>query len=220
MDPVSSTIVLIGPSDALPALRERLATGAELQTFSSEDALVALEHIIRDRPRIVALDHEFSIGPRGTALIHRIKDDPALADCEVRVMARDTSRSATPARPDVGPSPAGGEAAPTLDKRGTRRAPRVRLTEGVEIQIDGGAATLVDLSAIGAQVVAAAVLKPNQRIRVVLGDPPGQARLTATVQWASFEMPKGVSPRYRAGIEFVAADPVILDAFAARHQRD
>jgi len=219
MDPVSSSIVLIGPADALPALRERLASGAELRTFSSEDALVALEHIIRYRPRIVALDHEFSIGPRGTALIHRLKDDPALADCEVRVMARDPSRSAASTRPDAAPSPAGREAVPVLDTRGTRRAPRVRMAEGVRIQVDGGAATLVDLSAIGAQVVSAAVLKPNQRIRVVLGDPPGQARLTATVQWASFEMPKGMSPRYRAGIEFVAADPTILDAFAARHQR-
>lgn len=218
---MSSSIVLIGPADAIPALRERLASGAELQTFSSEDALVALEHIIRYRPRIVALDHEFSTGPRGAALINRIKDDPALSGCEVRVMARDTTRSVAPAR-DVGVQHTevpGDAPAPALDQRGTRRSLRVRMVDGVEVLVDGKAATLVDLSPLGAQVVSGAVLKPNQRIRVVFVDPPGQARLAATVQWASFEMPKGLPPRYRAGIEFIAADAATLEAFASRHRR-
>ena len=34
-----SSIVLIGPSDALPALRERVDAGAELHTFTDAEAL-------------------------------------------------------------------------------------------------------------------------------------------------------------------------------------
>ena len=36
--------------------------------------------------------------------------------------------------------------------------------------VDGNPAALVDLSTVGAQVVSPTVLKPNQRVRVVLGE--------------------------------------------------
>ncbi len=98
---MSSSIVVIGPSEALPGLKDRLDSGAELQTFTDAEALEALDHIIRHKPRIVALDLEFSSSSRGTALINRIKDDPSLRDCEVRVIAHDSevSRVAVKRRP-------------------------------------------------------------------------------------------------------------------------
>ena len=36
--------------------------------------------------------------------------------------------------------------------------------------VDGNPAALIDLSTVGAQVVSATVLKPNQRVRVIMGD--------------------------------------------------
>jgi hypothetical protein len=62
-------------------------------------------------------------------------------------------------------------------------------------------AALVDLSAVGAQVVSPTVLKPNQRVRVVMGDGKAQVKCAGAIAWAAFEMPKGMPTRYRAGID-------------------
>lgn len=106
-----------------------------------------------------------------------------------------------------------------LDWRGTRAHPRVRMKEGLTLQIDGKDAALVDLSMGGAQVVSPAVLRPNQKLRVSLPLEP-DARLRATVAWASFELPKGPSPapRYRAGLEFNDAEPRIA-AYIERNKQ-
>jgi hypothetical protein len=220
---VSASIVLIGPSEALPALRERVDSGAELHTFTDQEALEALDHIIRTKPRIVALDNDFSATSRGTALINRIKDDPTLTDCEVRVVAHDGALNRVAARRSATKIAAAvvlvDQPVKPLDQRGTRRAPRIRIREKVEVLIDGNAALLIDLSSIGAQVLSSKMLKPNQRIRLTLPEGKVAIRCTGSIAWASFEMPKGQTPRYRAGIELLGTDPVAINGFAERHKR-
>src|SRR5689334_3688428 len=90
---VPARIVLIGPGDSLPALQERLDPTAEVQTFTDSEALEALDHIMTARPDLVAMQDEFAETSRGMALINRIKDDPALAQCEVRIMAKNASQN-------------------------------------------------------------------------------------------------------------------------------
>jgi hypothetical protein len=210
--------VLIGPSGALPALRERLTPGAEVQTFTDTETLEALDHIVRSKPRIVALDYQFSLTSRGTALIDRIKDDPDLQACEVRVVAHDgISRVAQ--RRKSGSQPAVTDDKPVLDPRGTRRAQRVAIRDGIEVLVDGNTATLVDLSAVGAQVLSAKMLKPNQRVRVTFADGQATIRCSGSIVWAAFEMPKGMPTRYRAGIELTSADVVQLTGFAERYRK-
>ena len=221
---MSSSIVLIGPSEALPALRERVDSGAELHTFTDQEALEALDHIIRTKPRIVALDNDFSASSRGTALINRIKDDPGLGDCEIRVVAHEGAISRVAARRSSGSVAAAAmvvvdEPQKPLDQRGTRRAPRVRIRENVEVLVDGNAAALVDLSAVGAQVLSPKMLKPNQRIRLTLPEGKTAIRCTGSIAWASFEMPKGQTPRYRAGIELSGTDPIAINGYADRHKK-
>lgn len=220
---MSASIVLIGPSESLPALRERVDSGAELHTFTDQEALEALDHIIRTKPRIVALDNDFSATSRGTALINRIKDDPTLTDCEVRVVAHDGALNRVATRRSSTKVAAAmvvvDEPAKPLDQRGTRRAPRVRIRDKVEVLIDGNAAQLIDLSAVGAQVLSSKMLKPNQRIRLTLPEGKIAIRCTGSIAWASFEMPKGQTPRYRAGIELSGTDPVAINGFAERHKR-
>jgi hypothetical protein len=99
-----------------------------------------------------------------------------------------------------------------LDQRGTRRAPRFKMSGTVEVQIDGNPATLVDLSLVGAQVVSPTILRPNQRIRVTLPNGHKPLRMSGAVAWASFEIPKS-GVRYRAGIEFLDADAATLTRF-------
>jgi hypothetical protein len=43
-------------------------------------------------------------------------------------------------------------------------------------------------------------------------------RFSAIVAWASFEIPPKSGPQYRAGINFVDANPPALEAFCARHR--
>jgi hypothetical protein len=221
---VSSRIVLIGPADSLPGLQERLDPAAAIQTFADSEALEALDHIMRTRPVLVAMHDEFSATSRGTALINRIKDDPTLTNCEVRIMARDASQNRVAVKRGA---QTGGAVAleeqpkPALDQKGTRRAPRVRIKDGVEVAVDGNPAALVDLSTVGAQVVSPTILKPNQRVRVVLGDSKSPVKCAGAIAWAAFEMPKGMPTRYRAGIDWgVTPEAPNVENFATKNKKE
>jgi hypothetical protein len=105
-----------------------------------------------------------------------------------------------------------------LDQRGTRRAPRFKVTGKMVVHVDGKTATLVDLSTIGAQVVSPAALKPNQRVKIAMNDDAGQVECSAVVAWTSFEIPPNSGPQYRAGMEFGDADAEAVSAFCNRHK--
>lgn len=203
-------------------MRERVDSATDVHVFTNQQALEALEHIIQTRPRIVALDLEFSNSSRGAALIHRIKADPNLNECEVRVIAHDAALSRAAVRR---PTASGGQAVAVddpkapLDLRGTRRAPRFEVREGFDVLVDGNVATLVNVSAVGAQVLCATVLRPNQRVRMTLTDEKGVLRCNGSIAWAALELPKGQPPRYRAGIDITGADPLAVAAFGERNQK-
>jgi len=242
---VPPAAVLIASSDLLPALEQRAAVGGDALRFSDAQPLDALAAITQHRPSLVVLERFFAATPRGAALINRIKADPGCAHAEIRVLShtgdykrviqegstRDAQAAPPPVTPppsppdppSTAPTPATVPTAPTtetphLDWRGTRRHPRFRMRDGVIAQIDGKDATVVDLSAGGAQVVSSATLRPNQKLRVSLPLEP-DARVRATVAWAFFELPKGGgAPTYRAGIEFNDGDPRI-GPFAEKNQK-
>jgi hypothetical protein len=228
---VPSTVLIAAP-EHLTALKEREEM-AGATTFSDTEALRALDVITRQRPAVVALERVFAATSRGTALINRIKADPSLTTCEIRIVAHD-GEQAVPTPRRIGDSAAGGGAtvsaaavaavaeaphpAAPLDQRGTRRAPRFRMMDGVEAQIDGNPAVVIDLSIVGAQVVSSSILKPNQRIRVTLASVSPPLRMSGSVAWASFEIPKG-GARYRAGVEFFDADQAVLSRFIETNKK-
>ena len=185
-----------------------------MHTFTEAEADQALTHIIRSKPRIVAVDGQFSATLEGTALINRIKDDPSLLACELRVIQHD-DLAAT--EPSSGLRQSADDPKPPLDRPAVRRERRQQLSERVEVLVDGYTAGLVDLSHSGAQVLSARSLKPNQRVRVVFSDEKDIIRCQGSVMWASFEMPPEEAPRYRAGISLSVADPAALGAFMERH---
>lgn len=209
-----SATVLIASPEYLSVLKEREEL-ADATAFTDGDALRALDTITRQRPQVVAVERMFAASSRGAALINRIKADPTLGECEIRIVAHDTEYSRVSPRrnSEGGVAPASAvavaepppPAAAPLDQKGTRRAPRYRILEGVEVQVDGNPASLVDLSLVGAQVVSPTILKPNQRVRISFVNGARPVRFSAAVAWASFEIPKG-GPRYRAGIEFFDPD--------------
>jgi hypothetical protein len=225
-----SCTVFISAPDVLPILQQRTGTlRGETITFSDADALRALDVITKRRPDMVVLERLFAATPRGAALISRIKADPMLGRAEIRVLShegddaggRASERHTGQAPSGSGVQPAGRAAAASvarLDQRGTRRAPRFRISGQVDVIVDGNAVALVDLSTCGALVVSATILKPNQRVRLSLPDDAGVVRFGAAVAWAAFEIPPGVGPRYRAGLDFVDAHAPSVDAFCTRHK--
>ena len=239
--------VIIGALELLDALKQSAAPGGgEVLTFSDNEPLKAIETITTRKPAVISLERLFAATSRGAALINRIKADPALAASEIRVVSVDGTYRVSPRRASA-PSPLPAAAAPpppsspapaeiavealeivqapspspraNLDYRGTRRAPRFRMSDGTEAQVDGALATVVDLSTYGAQILCPTPLKPQQKIRMMLADDLGMVKFAATVAWAFFEIPKGVS-RYRAGIEFNKdVESKAVDAFRKRHEK-
>jgi PilZ domain-containing protein len=214
-------IVLIGAPEVLPGLKKSIDPNAELLTFADVDALRALEVISRRRPDAVIAEKTFAATPRGAALINRIKADPTLIKSEIRVVGPKPTdlRIVSAGESSVAVSEPAAAAPAPLDQRGTRRAPRYKIAGLVEIVADGNVATVVDLSTIGAQIVSASILKPNQKVRMILTDDKATIRFGAIVAWASFEIPPKDGPRYRAGIEFIDADAEALQAFCIRHKQ-
>ena len=206
--------VLVAAPEYLPALQEQGDYGDAL-AFSDADALKALEAITRDRPKVIALETQFAATSRGAALIKRIKADPKLRKCEIRVVSLEGD-SEEFSQSDAALRGAEPEAV-KLDQRGTRRAQRAKIVDGVEVLIDGSPAMLIDLSVVGAQVVSPTILRPNQRVRMILPDEERPIRCVAGVAWAAFEMPKS-GPRYRAGIEFFDAESGNLDRFIEQNK--
>ena len=233
--------VVIAASNLMPSLRERLADDGELIVFPDTEPIQALQAILEHKPSLIVLERLFAATPRGAALINRIKNDPQLTHSEVRVMSHtgDYSRVMVKGTPDVAsspPSPSGGGAAVAtqeaaassvtteapsrqLDWHGTRRAPRYRIRSGVEIQLDGNPAEVVDVSQIGAQVLSGTILRPNQKVRVSVPNDDFVMRFRGSVAWAKFELPEpSAPPRYRAGVEFADADPAALESFCQKNK--
>ena len=218
----------------MPSLCERLANCGELLTFADTEPIKALQTILEQRPGLIVLERLFAATPRGAALINRIKTDPLLGHAEVRVMSHTGDYTRQVARPSlvieaaaaadsiVLATPAGAAAEAStrsLDWHGTRRAPRHRVRMGVEIQVDGNPVSVIDLSAVGAQVLSSTILRPNQRVRISIPNDDFVMRFRGSIAWARFELPKPNSPpRYRAGLEFIDADALALETFCGRNR--
>jgi hypothetical protein len=217
-----SSTVIIAESDHLNVLKER-SEFSDALSFTDTETPKALEAILRHKPSVVVIEKVFATKSRGAALINRIKADPSLTSCEIRIVAHDSSYSRVSSRKPqhtvavtvavADPPP------PPLDQRGTRRAPRHKIIQGIEVTIDGNPAMLIDLSTIGAQVVSAVTLKPNQRVRLSFPEGSKNIRFNAGVAWSAFELPKGEA-RYRAGIEFFDADADAVGRFVDTNKTD
>ncbi len=227
--------VVIAASNLMPALRDRLTEEDELLTFADTEPIQALQAILEHQPALIVLERLFAATPRGAALINRIKTDPQLSHSEVRVMSHTGDYMRQVVRPQVavgsggdgrsgaGPAEAAvatAEPARPLDWHGTRRAQRIRVRTGVEIQLDGNPAAVVDLSTVGAQVLSSTILRPNQKVRVSVPNDDVVMRFRGAVAWAKFELPKpSDAPVYRAGVEFLDADGQAIDEFTDKNKQ-
>jgi hypothetical protein len=190
--------------------------------FSDQETLRALDLITRERPPVIAIERTFAGTSRGVALINRIKADPTLTACEIRIVPNDggAGRVTERAVDEAAAAVATAVMAPpvALDPQGTRRVPRIPMADGTEILVDGTPTALMDLSLEGAQIISPNNMKPNQRLRLMFSLGNTSVRMSGTVAWASLEMPGG-RPHYRAGVEFVRPDTAAIEQFCEAHKR-
>jgi hypothetical protein len=210
-------LILIAAPELIPALRERVGEDEDVLTFADSEPLRALETITAHRPPVLALERLFAASPRGAALIARIKADRKLDGIEIRILSHDSDYQRVSRRRSELPPPTVREKpAQPLDP-GTRRAPRVRMSEDAAAAVDGRPARLADLSEVGVQLVGQEEMRPKQPVTVTLGARDTGVTTMGTVVWARVELSRQ-GPTYRAGIDFTDPDRRAIAAFIKANQ--
>jgi hypothetical protein len=204
--------VLVASESLLAAWSAFGSWAHEVIAVSQADGVAALDMIRRRRPAVVVLEEAFAASARGAALVTRLQTDTEFRGLEIRLLSAErvaTLQSSHAAHAHT-PVSLAALARPVP----SRHAVRIQPASPVDIRIDGNPATLVDLSALGAQVCSSLVLRPQQRVRVVFPLDTGAVRMTGTVLWSVLET--GARPAYRAGIRFMPAFPLPVDEILSR----
>ncbi len=198
--------VFIGSESLLAAWNACGGHTSEVISIPPTDLAYAIDLIGEARPEVVVIEQAVAANGAGSALMLRLHDERYLRGTEVRLLSPDQAAALMSSGPgELDPLTWLSRLAPALPPRPERRAARVRAEADEKALIDGQQVTLIDLSAVGAQVRSESVLKPRQRIRLVLRPERGAARAVAVVAWSSFEI--GPTPTYRAGVAFTRPIP-------------
>ncbi len=217
----SSPVVLIARAEEVPQLKNQSAFQGDILVFADSESLRALETITQSRPPLVVLNRGFATTSRGAMVVNRIKTDPALSHCQIRVLSQATDYVRLLShRAEAGLAPATAVPGDPLspDSCGTREGHRVTMRPGVEVRLNGEVVTLIDVSPSGAQVLVSTLLRLNQRVRLRLADDQVALRIAASVEWATFEPSRGNgTAQYRAGLRLIDVDQDPIDKFCTLH---
>ena len=218
----SDLTVVIADPFRLRAIRYMPPFTGRVLYFSDSNLGSAFESIRAHHPRVIALESNFAHTSQGRDFVDRVQRLP-LSESAVHILsltngewsARLPSHAAVTTVTAVPRAPAAAFAASI----NTRRVPRFPVLDPLAMKVDGLKMDLVDMSVMGAQVLSAPVLRPNQRLRVTLPDEDNSClSVSAYVAWSAFELPKNaLQPYYRAGVEFTDAAVQALEAFCKRH---
>jgi hypothetical protein len=199
--------VFIGSEPLLAAWNSCGGQTSQVIAVSLTDPAFAIELISEAQPDIVVIEQAVAANGPGSALMDRLHNERYLRGTEVRLLPPDRAADLMASEPgDLDPQAWLNElAAHALPPRPERRARRIRAEADEQVLVDGQPVALIDLSAVGAQLRSHTVLKPRQRIRVVLPPARGAVKAVAVVAWSTFEI--GPTPTYRAGVAFTRAIP-------------
>jgi len=219
------TIVIADPARVV-AIREGASLPGRVMSFTSASLGSAFESIRAYRPKMVAIDAEFAQTPSGTAFVDRI-EALAMSGRSVVLLAEDAGRWVTiPRNLAKTLNRAAASAAPIVvvarpEPMNTRRAPRFLVRNSLDVSVEAGTATLVDISVLGAQLVSIPVLRPGQKINVGLPDTGETLNVIAQVAWSTYEKIRiEHEPHYRVGLEFTDAARHALEEYRQRHGAD
>lgn len=202
--------LFIGSEPLLEAWNARVKSVDTVIPVAHTDLSQALEVIGTKRPDVVVIEQAVAASGSGSALMARLHDERYERGIEVRLLAAERAADLMSSEPgDVHPQVWLSVLAEPLPARPQRRTGRVRARDDEQVFIDGALVTLLDVSSSGAQVRSSIVLRPQQRVRVVLSPERGAVKTGAVVAWSTFEI--GPTPQYRAGIAFTRAIPNLVD---------
>ena len=216
---MSDTVtVLIADAQRMPALRASGPIPGSVLYFSDANLASALESIRAQSPNVVALESNFAESPAGKAFVDRLR---ALDISGVELMSLSRVNGAWSTAPLADEPSAASEVADEPVELNTRRAPRFLVVDPAQASIDGKETNLIDVSALGAQVLSDPVLRPKQRIKVTITEDQAVIQFVARVAWSVYEKLK-TSPNahYRAGLEFDEGTQKALEDFCKLHCSD
>lgn len=231
----SDITIAVADAARLPAIRDGMHLPGRALHFTTGNLTAALESIRTNQPRLVAVDALWAQTPPGVAFLERV-ELLAIADEDIRLIARLEGRWVTTPRrsaagavtvtrpvvaavpaPAIVAAPARAVVAAQMEAISTRRAPRFLVRDPLDAVVESGAASLIDISVLGAQVVSRPVLRPNQKIKITLPDTGDMLHVMAHVAWSTFEKPLVADAQYRAGLEFTGAAQQALEDYRRRH---
>ena len=224
----SDLTIVIADVTRMAAIRSGLPLSGRVVQFTNFDLSSALEAIKRDEPRVVAIDALLVETQQGAGLIKRV-ESLAKAGCAIRLIVRGnrawtTTEHGAQSPTDEAPmglasATPGRSAVVAAAKTGanTRRAPRFPMLDSLNAAVEGGQASLVNISVLGAQVVSQPVLRPGQTVKIALPDQDDMLRLTAHVAWSTFQQSKQGTMVYRAGVAFTDAAQEAIDDYCRRY---
>jgi PilZ domain len=205
--------LFIGSQPLLDAWKVHAKSVETVIPVAHTDVSQALEMIGTMCPEVVVIEQAIAASASGSELMYRLHNERYERGIEIRLLPAERAADLMSSQPgDVHPQVWLTVLAEPLPARPQRRAPRVAARDDEQLFIDGVAVTLLDLSANGAQVRSTMVLRPQQRIRIVLPPERGSVRTAAVVAWSKFEI--GPTPQYRAGIAFSNAIPALAESKA------
>ena len=201
--------VLIGSEPLVAAWNARAGKCTQVIPLVHTDVSHALATIGSKRPEVVVIEQAVATTGPGSTLMARLHTERFLRGIDVRLLPPDRANDLMSSEPgDVHPQVWLTVLADPLPARPQRRAERIKTGENEGALVDGTPVRLLDLSASGAQVYSTIVLRPQQRVKLVLSPERGSIKTTGIVAWSTFEM--APTPRYRAGIAFAAAIPGLV----------
>jgi hypothetical protein len=202
--------LFIGSEPLLAAWNARARSVETVIPIAHTDLSQALEMIGSKRPAVVVIEQAVAASGSGSALMARLHNERYERGIEIRLLPAERAADLMSSEPgDVHPQVWLSVLAEPLPARPQRRARRVRARDDEQALIDGAPVTLLDVSSSGLQVRSTIVLRPQQRVRVVLPPERGSVKTAAVVAWSTFEI--GSTPHYRAGIAFTTAIPNLVD---------
>jgi hypothetical protein len=208
--------VLVASEDVLNAWAERLTPASGVLTLTDADLPRALQIIAERQPPLVIIEQRLAASSRGGAMLACLHGNPAMAGIQIQVLSAGKTASAGAPGSLFSAVPLTGAQFHPFERGPTRRAARVRVFADLKAEIDGAPAALVDFSLLGAQVLSPIILRPNQRVRMILLEEGEPIRATAGVAWSSFERSRNpASLVFRAGMEFTGVEAP-LQAFYER----
>jgi hypothetical protein len=223
----SDLTIVVADVTRMAAIRSGLPLLGRVVQFTNFNLSSALEAIKSDEPRIVAIDALMVQTQQGLSFIKRV-ENLTKAGCAIRLIVRGTRAWTTTEHEMQPPTEAPSGVAGAVPSRAaivaavktgtnTRRAPRFPMLDSLNAGVEGGQASLVNISVLGAQVVSKPVLRPGQKVKIALPDQDEMLRLTAHVAWSTFYRTQQGTCAYRAGVAFTDAAQETLDDYCRRY---